>query len=139
MRDLIIKTIIIFIVAVVESTVGLPILTFALFLVWVQKKLNYFLLWLILVSLFVSILWGIAWWIACLFLFTSGVMYQDFGQAVSNKLLKLIGVVTPMALLMATFLGIDFYWRTVVYGLLSFIVLFIFQKILLVSYENKYL
>ncbi|MDH5533081.1 MAG: hypothetical protein OEX81_01500 [Candidatus Pacebacteria bacterium] len=126
-------------IAVFESTVGLPVLTFILFLVWMVKKPQIFLIWLTTISLIISVLWGMAWWLACLFLIFLRVVYQYFGKSVSNKFLKLLLVVFPVGLLFALFLGIDFYWRIVLYAVLSFLVLFVLQKFLLVSYENKYL
>lgn len=139
MRDLVTKTTIIFALAVLESTVGLPVLTFILFLVWMKKEPKIFLVWIIIISLIVSVMWGISWWIACLFLLLLKVFYQYYGKFISNKMMKLVLVISPFILLFAFVLGIEFYWRIVVYGLLSFIVLSVLQKFLLVSYENKYL
>lgn len=139
MRDLVIKTSLIFILAAFESTVGLPVLTFILFLVWMVKEPQIFLIWLTVISLIVSVMWGMSWWLACLFLLLLRVVYQYFSNSIANKLLKLLVVVSPVLLLFALVLGVDFYWRIVLYGVLSFSVLFVLQKFLLVSYENKYL
>jgi hypothetical protein len=138
-RDLIIKTGIIFILAAFESTAGLPVLTFILFLVWMIKQPQIFLIWLTAISLIVSVMWGMSWWLACSFLLLLKVFFQYFGKYISNKLLKLLVVVSPVVLLFALVLGVEFYWRIVIYGVLSFSILFILQKFLLVSYENKYL
>ena len=139
MRNLIIKTIFITLVAVFESTVSLPVLVFALFLLWMKKELKLFLIWLFLVSLIISVTWGIAWWISCLVLLFVKVSFDYFSQSISNKLLKLIAVITPAVLLFALILEIAFYWRIALYMCLSILVIFIFQKFLMVNYENKYL
>lgn len=139
MRDLVSKIIIIFFVTALESSVGLPVLSFILFLVWRKKELRFFLVWLVLVALFVSIMWGLVWWIACLFLLSLRVTYDYFEKFISNKLLKLILVISPITLIFAFVLGIDFYWRIVFYGSISFLIVFLLQRFLLINYENKYL
>jgi hypothetical protein len=139
MKDLGIKIVVIFLIAVFESSVGLPVLTFSLFLIWMRQDLKYFLVWLVLVSLFISVLWGVAWWLSSLFLIFLKFIYDYFSKSISSKLLKILIVVSPVILLFAIVIGIDFYWRIVIYGLMSLAILVIFQRFLLVHYENKYL
>ena len=139
MKDLFIKTIIISLVAILESSFGLPVLTFTLFLIWIKKERNLFLVWIVLVSLLVSILWGILWWLSFFFLLCLRITFDYAGKFISNKFLKVILIISPIVLSFSLIIGINFHWRVVFYGLFSFIVIFILQRFLLVSHENKYL
>lgn len=139
MRDFIFRLAIILIVLLFESVVGLPILGFSLFLGWYKQSLLQFLSWFILVSLFIAMLWGVAWWFTSVILLVMTFLYDFLSKHVLNKLVKIVFLVLPAALAMAVYLNIDFNWRVVVYGAVSLLLLFIFQKFVLTNYGQKYL
>lgn len=139
MKDLFLRLILVITILIFESVVGLPVLGFSLFLGWYKKSLHIYIIWLVLISLSVSILWGMSWWLVAAILLCLTFLYEQLSKKVLNKLVKMVSLVLPASLVMAIFLNIDFYWRVVAYGLLSFIVLFVFQKYILTNYEKKYL
>jgi hypothetical protein len=139
MKDLLLKILFVLIFSLFESTVGLPVLFLTMFLVWKDFDLIKSLIWLGVISLFLSVMWGGTWWMTCLFLIAVGFAYDYLEQFIFNKMLRLLTVILPSLLIFAMVIKISFNWRIVLYGILSLAVIFIFQKFLLTSYEKKYL
>lgn len=140
MKDWFAKFSVVLIVGLVESVVGLPVFFTSVAMRTTFNNPVFRLLWLLIVGLFFSFLWGFSWWLGVLVLYVNQVLYEKLPLPLANSWLKLIILVLPTALFIALVSNIVFSWRILIYGLLSLLFILIGHKTWFTSkYEKKYL
>jgi len=140
MKDFLIKSAILFLVASFESAVGLPILLSGLFLFWVGfNDERYQIGWVVWSGVALGLFWNLALWLSVLLMFLLGLAFLGSKEILSNKNSRIT--------FLAIFFGGGFFlikgshlnFRFLIYSVLSVGVLIFLQKLLVKKFEKKYL
>lgn len=140
MKDFSIKLILLLVVGLSESVVGLPILFLAVSLRMIFADIKYDFVWSVLSSLFLSFFWGLPWWGALVILLSCHFVFEKITPTISNTILRLYVLVLPVSLLVMIIAEKEFSVRSLIYGCLSALLLFVFEKFWWVTkYQKRYL
>lgn len=140
MKEFFIKGAILFLAALFESVVGLPILLSGLFLFWVKFKSDYYQIgWIIWSGVLLGLLWNLSWWLSVLLMFLLALVFLSSQRIFKNKNLRILFLAIFFSLGLFLIGGFSFNFRILIYAVLSIVGLIIFQKLLSEKFEKKYL
>lgn len=139
MKSHLFKFLLIFLLAVAESAVGLPVVYLAVTIWWAPPDKNWQVGWLVVTGLWLAVFWGGPWWLGVVFIYLLQLAFQWLAGVLSNQLLRTLVIVAPVSLGVALIAGIDYSPRVAVYGLVSLGILVAGQKFFVARYEKKYL
>ena len=140
MKDFLIKSAILFLVALFESAVGLPILLSGLFLFWIGfASERYQISWVVYSGVLLGLLWNLVWWLSVLLMFLLALVFLGSREVLPNKNLRIVFLVVLLSGGVFFIKGFNFSFRFLIYPALSGAILIFLQRFLVEKFEKKYL
>jgi hypothetical protein len=140
MKNLLAKMTIILLIAILESSAGLPVLFLGLVIFWAGNEEGWLYSgWIISTGLFLGVLWQLPLWLAVLSIFLLDQIFRGTKRLLFSKLLRIVSVTLPFSLWLILWLGIDFGWRIVIYAGLSIVLLVLAERLVVSRFDHHYL